>query len=138
MTMSNRTKVLGSQGFTVVESLMAVMLVGAVLALMAPALFHAANERVTIDAATRREALLRGQVNRISSLPFANLDALAGCATVATPLLPHQRCITVTAISTQERQLVVKITPTNTLVPRDSVVITRTDRKANPFNLNQP
>jgi hypothetical protein len=129
---------LRSGGFTVVESLMALIMVSAVLMLMAPALFHVANERVTVDAATRREALLRGESNRIASLPFANLDAQAGCASVSTPHLPHQRCITVTTLSVQERTLVVKITPTNTLVPRDSVVITRTDRKANPFNTNQP
>lgn len=129
---------LGSGGFTLVESLLALIMVSVVLMLMAPAIFHVANERVTVDAAGRREALLRGQFNRMASLPFANLDAQAGCTNVATPLLPHQRCITVTSLSTVERRIQIKITPTSTLVPKDSVQLTRTDRRANPFNTLEP
>jgi prepilin-type N-terminal cleavage/methylation domain-containing protein len=143
--MSDRAARLGSArsgGFTLIESIVALVVVSAVLLILAPVLFHVANQRVEDEGVIEREALLRGEASRLSILPFANLDAEAGCTTVsvvnAARDLAHTRCIGVTAVSSGERTVTVKITPANTRVAKDSVVFTRTKAKSNPFNTASP
>jgi type II secretory pathway pseudopilin PulG len=126
-----------SGGFSLVESLVALVLVGTVMLLLAPALFHVANERVTVEAATEREAALEGESDRLSSFPFAELDSEAGCALLTDPF-PHTKCIVITPVNNQERQVKIRIVPLNSAVARDSVVMTRTNRRGNPFNTKQP
>jgi prepilin-type N-terminal cleavage/methylation domain-containing protein len=125
-------------GFTLIESLIAMILISAILALLAPSLFHVANERVSVDAALLRQSVLRGEFNRLASLTFADLDGEAGCTTVSDTDLPHTRCITVTTLSERERSLKVQVTPSSSFIPSDSVVMMRTDREANPFNTAEP
>jgi hypothetical protein len=126
-----------SGGFSLVESLVALVLVSTVMLLLAPALFHVANERVSVEAATDREAALEGEADRLSSFPFTELDSEAGCALLTDPF-PHTRCIVITEVSSQERQVIIRIVPLNSAVARDSVVMTRTNRRANPLNTAQP
>jgi type II secretory pathway pseudopilin PulG len=126
-----------SAGFSLVESLVALMLVSTVMLLLAPAIFHVANERVTVEAAAEREAALEGESDRLSSLPFTDLDGQAGCTELSDPF-PHTRCIVITEVNNQKRDVKVRIVPTNSAVARDSVMMTRTDRKSNPFNTAQP
>jgi hypothetical protein len=135
--MSDRSMSSRSGGFTLVETLVAMILVSTVMFLLAPALFHVANERVTVEAATHREAALEGESNRLSSLPFAELDAQSGCTLWSDPF-PHERCVVVNEVSKQEKQLLVTIVPLDAAVARDSLLMTRTDRRANPFNTGQP
>lgn len=125
-------------GFSIVECLVAMMLISAILLLLAPSLFHFANERVSVDAAQLRESFLRGQFNRLASLSFENLDAESGCTTVSDPELPHTRCVTVAVVSDQERLVTINITPTYSFIPPDTLVMTRTDLETNPFNTAQP
>jgi prepilin-type N-terminal cleavage/methylation domain-containing protein len=125
-------------GFTLIESLVALVLVSAVLMLLAPPLFHVANERIRIEGESRREAVLRGESNRLASLPFEELDDQAGCTTVTGSQFSHERCITVSQLSPREREIKIKVMPSNSLVVVDSVVMTRTDRAPNPVNTGQP
>jgi prepilin-type N-terminal cleavage/methylation domain-containing protein len=122
-----------SRGFSLIESVVALIVVGATLVVLAPVLFHVANQRVEDEGVTEREAALRSEANRLSLLTFTSLDAQAGCTNVSGDL-PHSRCVTITTVSAYERTVKVKITPTNTLVPKDSVVFTRTNVRSNPFN----
>lgn len=125
-------------GFTLIESLVAMVLVSAILLLLAPSLFHVANERVTVDAAVLREAALRGEFNRLASFSFDDLLGQAGCTTVSDSDLPHTRCVSVTELSDQEREITIAITPSSSWIPADTLVMTRTDLETNPFHTTQP
>jgi prepilin-type N-terminal cleavage/methylation domain-containing protein len=125
-------------GFSIVECLIAMMLISAILLMLAPSLFHFANERVSVDAALLRDSFLRGQFNRLASLSFDNLDAQAGCITVSDAELPHTRCVSVAVVSDQERVVTINITPTHAFIPPDTLVMTRTELETNPFDTGQP
>jgi prepilin-type N-terminal cleavage/methylation domain-containing protein len=125
-------------GFTLIESLVAMVLISAVLMLLAPSLFHFANERVTVDGAVLREAALRGEFNRLASFPFDDLLDEVGCTTISDSELPHTRCVSVTELSEQEREITIDITPSSSWIPADTLVMTRTDLETNPFNTAQP
>jgi hypothetical protein len=117
-----------------VESIVALVLVSAVLLMLAPVLMHAAGQKVTQEGLLERDAILRGESNRIANLPFQALDAQEGCKTFQSGKLPHSRCIDVAEVSSQEREVVIKVDPTTPLVPTDSVVMSRTNSRRNPFN----
>jgi prepilin-type N-terminal cleavage/methylation domain-containing protein len=141
--MSDRSPSLArSMGFTLIECIVALVVVSSVLLLLAPVLFHVANQRVEDAGVIEREALLRSEASRLSILPFRMLDAQAGCTTVSVVNVArdfgHTRCVSVTAVSSKERSITVKITPTNTVVAKDSVVFSRTKAGSNPFNTSQP
>jgi prepilin-type N-terminal cleavage/methylation domain-containing protein len=122
-------------GFSLIECVVALILVGALLALLGPLLLFSASERATAEGAMVRDALLRGEASRLASLPFAQLDAEVGCQTRATPVrLPHTKCVAVAAISSFERRVVVRLTPTAGLVRADSVSFSRAIVTRNPFD----
>jgi prepilin-type N-terminal cleavage/methylation domain-containing protein len=125
-------------GFTLIESILAMILISAILSLLAPSLFHVANERVTVDAAILREATLRGEFNRLASFPFDDLAGEAGCTTVTGTELPHTLCVSVADLSVTEREITIEITPSSSWIPGDTVMLTRTDRDDNPFNTAEP
>jgi type II secretory pathway pseudopilin PulG len=128
-----------SGGFTLIEGLVAIMVIAAVLTVLGPVMFHVANQRVRDAGTVERDAILRSESNRMSSLAFTDLDAEAGCASItARARFPYSRCITVTAVSSRERTVSIAVDPVNDLVPADSVVITRTRTSSNPFNTSQP
>ena len=129
-----------SGGFTLIESLVAIMVVSAVLSVLGPVLFHVANQRARDEGTIERDAILRSESNRLSTLAFSALDAEAGCASVTNrEKFPYSRCISVTAVSSSERTVSVAVDPVNPLVPADSVVITRVRMSSsNPFNTSAP
>jgi prepilin-type N-terminal cleavage/methylation domain-containing protein len=129
-----------SGGFTLIESLVAIMVISAVLAVLGPVLFHVANQRARDEGTIERDAILRSESNRLSTLAFSALDAEAGCASVTSrEKFPYSRCITVTAVSSRERTVRVAVDPANPMVPADSVVFTRVRMSSgNPFNTTSP
>ena len=128
----------GSGGFTLIESLMAMVLVAVTLLILGPVLFNAASQRVRDEGIVEREAVLRSEVNRLATLRFSSLDEQAGCSTVPGPDFPHTRCVTVAAVSSRERTITVRVTPVSPLIPIDSLTIARTSSRGNPFNTAQP
>ena len=129
-----------SGGFTLIESLVAIMVIGAVLSVLGPILFHVANQRTRDEGTIERDAILRSESSRLTTLAFSALDAEAGCASLtARETFSYSRCITVTAVSSRERTVRVSIDPVNPMVPADSVVITRVRMSSgNPFNTTSP
>ena len=128
----------GTEGFTLVESVVALMVVSATLLVLGPVLFHVANQRTKDEGVIERDALLRSEANRLSSLAFKSLDAQIGCTTDSDADLPHTRCVGVTSVSFSERTVKIIVAPTSARVPRDSVVLTRTSARGNPFNTALP
>ena len=126
-----------SGGFTLLESLVAMGLIAAVLSVLAPVLFQVAKLKARDVGTIERDAVLRGESNRLAMLTFAALDAQAGCTEVTDRARFHySRCVTVTAVSAKERSILIAVHPANAEVPADSVTLTRTRTSlgsSNPF-----
>lgn len=124
----------GRAGFTLVEVLVAMSIMGAAASVMVAPLYRYAQRTDVVAFAQARNGLLAQQVNRLTALPFDSLDARAGCVTITTGSLPYTRCITLTTISTVQKQVRLIVRPTNETVRPDTVIFDRTEpASANPF-----
>lgn len=127
------------EGFSLVECLVAMVLVSVILMALAPVMFNAATRQVVDSGTVERDAILSGEAGRLTSLPFDALAAQEGCKTLPPQArYAHERCIAIGAPSNDVRRVVVTVTPDTPVVPADSVVVVRTRLKGNPFNAGQP
>jgi hypothetical protein len=75
-------------------------------------------------------------MNRFASMPFASLAGAAGCTTVSTGAFPHQRCAVVTDLTGTEKQVRIIVTPSQSGVLPDTVVVRRSNPPTgNPLNM---
>lgn len=125
----------GRGGFSLIELMVAMVLTSVALMALAPALFQSVNRQKIDTVGMERDAVLLAEANRMTSLPFPQLDAQAGCTTIpAEETFPHERCIAVETVGARERKVVVRVTPLDTAVRPDSVQVFRTTPPPNPFN----
>jgi prepilin-type N-terminal cleavage/methylation domain-containing protein len=96
-------------GFSMVEVLVAMVLLAVILTALAGFTFTTARRAITVTDASAREALLLESVNRFNSLPFDSLRT--GCDTVGTVRNRFSRCATVTRSGNRSATVVVSVTP---------------------------
>lgn len=123
-------------GFSLVEALVAMVLVSVVMLALAPVMFTAAS-RQAVDAGTaERDAILMGEADRLSTLPVQALAAQDGCRTLPPQArFSHGLCITVQPMGGGQIRVGVTVSPDTPLVPPDSVVMyRRSGGQGNPFN----
>jgi prepilin-type N-terminal cleavage/methylation domain-containing protein len=122
-------------GFTLVEVLIAMSILGAAAAVMVAPLYKYAQRQDVVSFAQARNGLVAQHVNRLTSLPFDSLDSRAGCRTTSTAPLAHTRCVSVAIVSASQKRVTLVIAPTNTLLRADTVVFDRTrPASTNPFS----
>jgi prepilin-type N-terminal cleavage/methylation domain-containing protein len=123
-------------GFTLVEVLATTALFCLVVAVAGPLLLRMAGLSTNVTRSQERTAASVAQATRIAALPFQDLNAIAGCTTIATTSFPHIRCITLTDTLPELRRVRIIITPLDsaTAAP-DTIVVYRVNlARANPFN----
>lgn len=123
-------------GFSLVEALVALVLVSVVVLALAPVMFTAASRQVVDSGSVERDAILLGEASRLSSLPVQALAAQAGCRTLPPQArYSHGLCITVQPMGGGQFRVSVAVSPDHDLVPADSVVMyRRAGGQGNPFN----
>ena len=123
-------------GFTLVEVVVAMVILSMVLVGLAAQTLHTATFTLKAQGADQRELLLTQQANLLASVPYANLGTYAGCTTVTTPPFPHTRCVTLTAFASNVTRITIVVTPTlaQKWAP-DTVVIDRGTMANNPMNI---
>jgi type II secretory pathway pseudopilin PulG len=124
--MTNKIALSARPGVSLVETLVAITLMGVVLSGLGGLAFTASRQTVNVAASGYRQGILVQEVNRLTAWPYADLGAAAGCTTVATGAFPYQRCINVNAISSTRSQVRVIVTPSQPGVTPDSVTVERT------------
>ncbi len=127
----------GRDGFSLVEALVAMVLVSIVVLALAPVMFTAASRQAVDAGGTERDALLVGEVSRLSSLPVQALAAQAGCRTLPPQArnYEHDLCITVQPMGGGQVRVGVTVSPDTPVVPVDSLVFyRRAGGQGNPFN----
>ncbi|MDZ7781340.1 MAG: prepilin-type N-terminal cleavage/methylation domain-containing protein [Gemmatimonadota bacterium] len=127
----------GQAGFSLVEALVAIVLVSVVVLGLAPVMFDAASRQAVDSGGAERDAILLGEANRLSTLPVQALAGEAGCRTLPPQAhnYEHDLCVTVQPMGGAQVRVGVSVTPDADLVQADSVVLyRRAGGQGNPFN----
>lgn len=115
------------EGVSLVEVLVAAMLMAAVLSSLAGLSFTAARQTMAAAGSSYRLGVIQQETNRIAAVPYTDLPGLVGCTTVSGGTFPHTRCTTLTNISTTRRMMQVIVTPAQPGVRPDTLQIERTN-----------
>ena len=122
----NRMELAPRPGVSLVETLVAITLMAVVLSGLGGLAFSASRQTVNLAATNLRQGVLAQEVNRLTAWPFDQLPGAAGCTTVTTGPLPHQRCVTVTSMGNMRRVVQVIVTPNVAGVAPDTIRLERT------------
>lgn len=124
-------------GFSLVELLVAVVLVSIVMAGLFPVTFKVALQSRQANVTTQRDATAAAEVEKVTATAFTNLAAGTTCTTFSAAAFPHTRCVTVTDLSTSRKRVTVVITPLNGsgVEPDTSIVERSAGKSGNPLNL---
>ena len=121
-------------GFTLIEIAIALVLLSIVLASMGRTSLKMAHASSLSGLVLMRNAEMARQVNRLEALTWDSLPSRAGCVTVSSAALPHQRCVTVTALQANRTRVQIIIAPTVAPIRPDTITFERTKVSAiNPF-----
>lgn len=120
-------------GFSLVEIVVAMVLLSLVLLGVAQLTFILARGTATVAGGAARGGILAQQVNQFAAMPFDSLKGKAGTLTVNKPPLPYVRTITVDSLSPKLRRVTIIVTPLNSAFKADTLVLQRTKPSANPF-----
>jgi prepilin-type N-terminal cleavage/methylation domain-containing protein len=124
------------RGMSLIEVLVAVVLLSIVLTSLAALTFSVARQSVAIAGTTYRSGATAEETNRLMVLPFDSLGNAVGCATVNTSAYPYTRCVTLTTLSPKVKSVTLIVSVlTSPAPPPDTVTFTRSGLpKYNPFN----
>lgn len=125
----------GRDGFSLVEIVVAMLLLSVTLLALAALMTQVAAQGRTTEMTSQRNAALIQNVNYFTALSYAAVDpALSGCEDIDSGMLPYERCVEITEAGTT-RTVKIKITPANTAYKADSAIFERTALPVNPFNV---
>ena len=127
-----------ARGFTLVEVLVALVLVSVCSVGLGRLMFQAARTARVSGSMTYQTAAMSAEVARLDAVPFDSVGTGTTCITVSTPPFPHTRCTTVNTLSSKVKQVIVVVTPSgNSLLHPDTTVVVRT-KNGNGTPLNLP
>ena len=121
-------------GFTLVEIVVAMMILSVVMVTLAGLTFQTARRALTSQGIDQRQAVLQQQANMMAAVPYDSLGNFTGCTTVSAPFA-YTRCVTMTTPVTNVRRMTVIVTPTmsNKWAP-DTIQIEKAKPPVNPLN----
>ena len=100
------------EGFTIAEVVISMVMLSIILVTLGGLTYASAQRALSATASAQRQAYAMETVNRLTTLPFANLTSAAGCDYVGTTNMRFQRCVTVTA-SGSSATITLVVTPVN-------------------------
>ena len=112
------------RGFTLIEVMVSISLLGLTLAVMAPVTMRVARLSTGSTASTQRTAVLAGEVQRLEQVDFADLAPGTTCHNMTAADFPHWKCIRIASLNATTRRMAVIVTPAGGTP--DSVIFDRT------------
>lgn len=133
--MSTAKTTLNREGFTLVEIVIAMMILSTILATIAGLTFKTARRSLDSQGMEQRQAAMMQDVNMLSAIPFDSLANFTGCTTISVEPFPYTRCVTRTVINANitRMQIIIRPTRANVWAP-DTMWIDRTGTPINPLN----
>ena len=120
-------------GFTLIEVVVAMVLLSIVLTMLATFSMGTATQLVNLSRGDVRQAVTLREVNRLAALPYDQLPGAAGCRTDTIANLGHTSCVTVVN-GNKNRTVQLVVTPQWSGIYADTVVLQRAAAAYNPFN----
>jgi len=121
------------EGFTIIEVVVAMVLLATVLTMLASFSMGTATQTVDLSRSDARQAITLAELNRVAALPYDSLPSAAGCRAVTVGVLEHTSCVTITDGS-RNRTVQVIITPLWGGSYADTLVLQRAAPAYNPFD----
>jgi prepilin-type N-terminal cleavage/methylation domain-containing protein len=123
------------RGFTLVETLVALCLLGVAASVMVAPLYTYARSTNSMGMAQARNGLLAREANRLLTMPYDSLASRAGCTSITRAPLPHSRCVTITDLSPTQKRVRLVLAPTAATVRADTITLERSrPSSGNPFS----
>ena len=118
------------RGISLIEVVVAVVLLGIIATVHTVATMRYSMRNRIAALGVSRSAAISTATDLFSTMPFSALATNSGCVDVTTPAnYPHERCVTVTAVTGSVVRVQIIITPDNTALRPDTV---RVDRSQPP------
>lgn len=111
-------------GFTLVEVVIALVLMAIVLTALGGLTFATARQAVVADNMMEREAASLEMVNRYASMPYADLTVGTSCDSAGSVNNYYRRCATVSQLG-GSRQIVIETTPEQRGIAPSTVTLIR-------------
>jgi prepilin-type N-terminal cleavage/methylation domain-containing protein len=112
-------------GFTLIELAIALVIFAIVLGSLGRASISMAHQASQSGPVAMRNAEMSRQVNRLEALTWDSLPGRAGCVSITTGAFPHQRCVTLTTITSTRTSVRLIITPTLARIRPDTTTFER-------------
>jgi prepilin-type N-terminal cleavage/methylation domain-containing protein len=124
-----------SRGLTLIEVLVAMVIMSVVLVALGGLMFDVARQTRLSAATTYRSAAAQRASAWVEGMPWDSLSPSAGCASGVSGQLTYDRCLTVVDSTPRMKIITVVVTPTGTLTatPDTFVVIRNRARSASPM-----
>ena len=116
------------RGFSVVEVVVAIVLLGVALSTLGVLAFTASRRNMTVANAAYRSAAMRYMFDRYSAMDYDDLNPATQSldSTITTGPMPHRRqAIFVTTTNPNEHQVRLIVTPRNTLIAPETTFVRR-------------
>jgi prepilin-type N-terminal cleavage/methylation domain-containing protein len=118
------------RGISLIEVLVAVVLLGLIATVHTGVTLQFSVRNRIAASGVNRTAAMSSAVDLYSTMPYTSLAGNTGCTTLTVPAMyPHQRCVTVSALSAYVARIQIIIDPTNSAFRSDTTWI---DRAAPP------
>lgn len=112
------------QGFTLVEVVIALVLMAIILTTLGGLTFVTARQAVVADNTMEREAASLEMVNRYAAMPFNQLTVGTACDSAGSTNNWYRRCATVSTLG-GARRIVIETTPEQRGIAPSTVTIIR-------------
>lgn len=125
---------LGRGGFTLIEVLVAMVLVSIAMLGLGPVTLRVAQMSREFTVVSQRTGVLAGEVSRLEVQPFDALAAGTSCQMDSTSSVPHTTCTTVADVGAETKQVTVIVTPLDGTAADTSVLERSKGASSNPLD----
>lgn len=120
-------------GFGLIEVVVAIVMLSVIMTTLGGLTYASARQSIIADHAMARQAVALQTVNRLATIPYANVAAAAGCDTVGTANREFERCVTLSG-ATNATGIQIVTTPLQHNVPASTMRLIRSaPASANPL-----
>jgi prepilin-type N-terminal cleavage/methylation domain-containing protein len=131
-----RTMIRNRQGLSLIELLVAMVLLGIMITSVAGLTFEAGRRSIVASAENYRQAAMIREVNRLTAMPYSSISVGTACRYVTTTAMPHQICVTAAKLSNYSKTMTVIVRPAVRGVSPDTLVLIRANAPIiNPLSL---
>ena len=120
-------------GFTLVEVVVAMVILSTVLVTLAGLSYQTARRSLATQGLDQRQSVMMQEVNRMVVVSYDSINQMVGCSQVSGAFA-YTRCITTSTPATNITRIQVVVTPARTAWKPDTMTVDRTKTPRNPLN----